>query len=115
MLLDSGIVTVCILSADGTKGAEPKETLHPKSSHYYGERTVGYGRQYAAKGVKERVDMLIRVWQDRSIRIDMHAVLENNEQYKIGNVQHLTDEDGLLVTDMSLERVDKPYAIDGDT
>lgn len=112
MLLDSGTLRVCILENVADKGEMPKEKLRAKSEHYYGERTVGYGRQYAAKGVNERIDMLVRIWQDRTVRIDMYALLDNGEQYKIDNVQHLLDDDGLRVTDMTLRRLGDLYDVE---
>ena len=112
MLLDSGILTVCSLENKAQKGSMPQEKLIPRSEHYYGERTVGYGRQYAAKGVQEQVDMLVRIWQDRGVRIGMYILLETEEQFRIDNVQHLLDEDGLRVTDITLQRVDDLYDVE---
>lgn len=109
MLLDAGVLTLCELKNIAEPGNMPQEVLVKKSTHYYGQRTVGYGRQYAARGVNEQVDILARIWQDRTARIGMYAVLENGEQYRIGNVQQLFDENGLRVTDLSLERIDKLY------
>lgn len=112
MLLDSGILYVCSLKNLAPKGAMPQEKLVLSSRHYYGERTVGYGRQYAAKGVDERVDMLVRIWQDRSVRIGMYILLDTEEQFRIQNVQNLLDEDGLRVTDITLQRVDDLYDVE---
>ena len=88
-----------------------KERLVPLSIHYYGERTVGYGRQYAAKGVCQQVDLLAEIWEDRSARVGMYAVTDAGEQYRIDNVQHKTDEDGLRVTWLTLRRLDELYDI----
>lgn len=115
MLLDSGIIRICRLENKASKGMMPKEKLIPFSSAFYGERTVGYGRQYAAKGVNEQIDMLVRIWEDRSIHIGMYAVLENGEQYRIDNVQHLLDESGLKVTDLTLRRLDNLYDVAAET
>lgn len=110
MIFDAGTVTVCRLENKAEKGEMPKERLIPLVSHDFGERAVGYGRQYAAKGVNEQVDMLIRFWQDRSIRIGMYAVI-GGEQYRIDNVQHLLDDDGLKVTDLTLRRLGDLYDV----
>lgn len=112
MILDDGVVWICSLDNAAGKGEMPRQKLTRKSEHLYGERTVGFGRQYAAKGVNEQVDMLIRIWQDRSIRIGMYAVLGNGEQYRIDFAQHLADEDGLKVTDLTLRRMDDLYDIE---
>lgn len=111
MLLDSGVLRICTLKQIGQNGKMPKQQLVPGQRKYYGERVVGYGRQYAAMGASERVDMLARIWQDRTVRIGMYALDGLGDQYRIGNVQHLTDEDGLKVTDLSLERLDDNYDI----
>lgn len=111
MLLDAGIVEICRISEDATCAGMPKEALVPFMRCYYGERTVGYNRQYAAKGVSEQVDALIRIWQDRSVRIGMYAITDDGTQYRIDNVQHLPDNDGLLVTDLTLRRLDDLYDV----
>lgn len=111
MLFDAGIVEICRISEDATGAEMPKKTLVPVMRCYYGERTVGFNRQYAAKGVSEQVDALIRIWQDRSVRIGMYAITDDNAQYRIDNVQHLPDEDGLLVTDLTLRRLDDLYDV----
>lgn len=115
MLLDSGIVTICKLKNVADPGKMPEEVLSPFAEHYYGERVVGYGRQYAAKGVSEQVDMLIRIWEDRSVRIGMYAVIDGEGQLRIDNVQHLTDDDGLRVTDLSLSRLEELYDVSAES
>lgn len=114
MLLDSGLLTLCRLENAAAPGDMPKEHLVPLRQCFYGERTVGYGRQYAARGVNEQIDILARIWQDRQARVGMYAVLENGEQYRINNAQQLLDEDGLRVTDLSLERMDALYDLAAD-
>ena len=111
MLHDSGQLTICTLKNTAAKSELPKEQLVPGNVHLYGERTVGYSRQYAAKGVSEQIDMLVEIWQDRRVRIGMYALLEPNDQYRIDNVQHLYDEDGLQVTYLTLRRLDDLYDV----
>lgn len=114
MLFDAGVLTLCRLENTAAPGDMPKEQLIPLRQCFYGERTVGYGRQYAARGVNEQIDILARIWQDRQARVGMYAVLENGEQYRINNAQQLLDEDGLRVTDLSLERMDTLYDLAAD-
>ncbi len=109
MLLDSGILRVCTLEDTAEPGGMPSERLVEKSQHWYGERTVGYGRYFAAGQANERVDLLVRVWEDRSISTLDYCILEGGAQYRIVQVQQLTDEDGLRVTDLSLERMGENY------
>lgn len=111
MLLDSGVLTLCTLQNTAAPGAMPAERLVPQSQHWYGERTIGYGRQYEAKGVNEQIDLLARIWQDRTARIGMYALLDNGEQYRIDNVQQTWDDDGLRVTDLTLRRLETLYDV----
>lgn len=115
MLLDSGELTLCTLKNTTANGSMPLEVLVPGKVHLYGERTVGYVRQYAAKGVNEQVDLLAQIWQDRSARIGMYTLMDSGEQYRIENVQHLTDDDGLRVTYLTLRRLDNLYDIATET
>lgn len=112
MLLDSGVLTIYTLKDYYSSGRVPKQKLVEHSQHYYGERMIGFSRQYAANGVNQRIDLLARVWHDRSLIIGMYATDDEGTQYRITNVQHLIDEDGLRVTDLTMERLDKLYEID---
>lgn len=114
MLHDDGILTVCSLENQNAASSArtPNERLVPGQRHYFGERTVGYGRQYAAMGVNQQVDMLVEIWQDRSIRIGMYAVIDG-EQYRIDNVQHLKNDDGLRVTYLTMRRLEDLYDVSG--
>lgn len=112
MLHDSGVLTICSVENSAASGDMAKEKLVKSDArHYYGERTVGYGRQYAAKGVSEQVDLLAEIWEDRSVRIGMYALTDEGEQFRIDNVQHKTDEDGLRVTWLTMRRLDDLYDI----
>ena len=111
MTFDDGLISILTLESVEEPGDMPKEQYVQKSQHFFGERTVGISRQYQAKSVNEQVDRLVRTWEDRTIQIGMHAQIDE-EQYRIDNVQHLKDEDGLKVTDITLRRLDELYEID---
>ena len=114
MIMDSGMVQICNLQNTADPGLIPQERLVPVLSALFGERTVGYNRFYQAQGVNEQVDMLIRIWRTGLAHIGMYAVLscsETDVQYRIINVQHLLDEDGLKVTDLTLQRMDQLYEV----
>ena len=111
MLLDSGILELYKLVNTASNGNMPNEQLVYVDSAYYGERTVGYNRQYAAKAVNESVDKLIRIWRNESISAGMYVLLEDENQYQIDMVQHLLDDDGLKVTDLTLSRLEKNYEL----
>lgn len=111
-MLDRGIITICSKTNTAANGAMPREVLSVLSKHFYEERTIGYGRQYAAKGVNEFVDLLARIWYDGTIRIGMYAVLDDTgEQFRIDNVQHMFNDDGLRVTDLTLSRMEDYFDV----
>ena len=112
MTYDTGVVTLCELEdTNEVAGGMPAMLLIPVERQFYGERTVGYGRQYAAFGANQQVDLLIRTWRTDAAEIGMYAVTEDKKQYRIDNVQHLIDEDGLKITDLTLRRLDKLYDV----
>lgn len=101
---DDGILEVYTLSNEASNGLMPDMAKTLFERHFFKFRTVGYGRYYMASGVNMQVDLVCRIWESRDIRNDM-AVLLDGEWYRIVQIQHLEDEDGLRVTDLSLERV----------
>lgn len=119
-MMDAGIVKICTLTNAAEAGDMPKDRLVQAEGlvYQFEERIIGYGRQYEAKGVNERVDMLIRIWR-APVRIGMYAVLtdyegqvnEKGDQYRIDNVQQLLNDEGLKVTDLTLYRLDELYEI----
>lgn len=117
-MMDAGLVTLCNLQNTAEAGDMPKEMLVPVETLQFEERTVGVTRFYAAQGANQQIDMLIRVWRTRA-RIGMYALLtdyegqenEGGDQYQIDRVQHLVDQSGLKVTDLTLRRVDNLYEV----
>lgn len=122
---DAGIVTICNLINRADFGDMPADVLQTAEDqdgfemvYQFEERTVGYNRQYAAHGVGERVDMLIRTWRCPA-KVGQYAVLtdyeyqenEQGDQFRIDNVQHTLDRYGLKVTDLTLYRLDQLYEV----
>lgn len=113
-MMDAGYLTICDLENQAEAAAMPKEALVKGNKWLFEVRTLGYGRQYAAKGVNEQVDLLVRIWRDETAGIGCYALLENSRydgQYRIDNVQQLFDDDGLEVTDLTLRRLDNLYDV----
>lgn len=108
MLLDAGICIIYRSENAAPSGDMPKEAWAERSQHWYGELTVGVTRYRAALKDNERADLLLRIWRDRDIRTTDRCMVDG-ALYKINQVQHRTDEDGLLVTDLELERLEAPY------
>ena len=95
------------------KGLMPQYTLSKLSDEFYAERVIGYNRQYAAMGVNQRVDVLARIWRNDAIMTNDYAILEDGNQYRIDFIQHLTNEDGLPATDLTLVRLNENYDVAG--
>ena len=110
-MIFEGTLAVYSLQNTAQKGRMPSNRLVFKADHYYGNRTIGFSRQYTAMGVNQRVDKLVRVWQDESIFVHDIVVLDDGNQYRIDMVQHLLDEDGLKITDLTLYRLEENYEI----
>lgn len=79
------------------------------------ERSIGMTRNYMAKQNNEQIDRLIRVWQDRYILPDYICKIvdgvDSDVQYRIARVEHLDNNDGLKVTDLTLEKVGTLYDV----
>ena len=111
MLFDDGILRLCELTSPEDNGNMPAPVLREVTRAWYGRRTVGYNRQYAAMGANQRVDLLLRTWYLPAAQIGMYVMLEGGLQYRLDNVQHLLDEDGLRVTDLTLQRLEAFYDV----
>ncbi len=112
MLYNDGIVKIY----DLTDGSAPdKRKLKYSSEHWYGEKTVGVTRLYAAKQANCRVDMLIEIWQSREVKAGQYAVPMDGEQYRITEVQHAFNDAGLKVSILTLERLGENYELEGNT
>lgn len=108
-MIYKGTLTLYHLQDTAANGFMPNPHLVEYASEYYGLRTVGYNRFYAAAGVNQQVDALVRIWRNTDIRINDYAILDGGDQYRIDVVQHVLDEDGLEVTDLTLQRLETNY------
>ena len=109
---DDGIVYLCRLTDMSTAGLMPVQKLVKFARHYFEERTISFRRQYAAKGVNEQIDMLIRIHYDPQARIGQYAVLGNGDQYRIENVSQTYDgRSQLRCTELTLNRLEDFYDI----
>ena len=117
-LLDAGVLTLCNLTNTAAHGDMASYKLVPVISQFFGERQIGINRAYLAKGADEQVDLMARIW-DEGVRpkIGQYAVItkyryqENpdGDQYRITLVQPTMNEDGLLVFDLQLMRIEENY------
>ena len=109
-MFDDGQVDIYTITNTASAGDLPKEGLIYGSSYWYEERTVGITRFYAALKTDVKLEMLVRIWRDKSIDTSQICKIDD-AQYRIVQVQHLLNEDGLEVTDISLERLSETYDI----
>ena len=88
---DDGVVFICNLTNIAENGDMPHEVLTIVSKHWFEQRTIGVSRSYQAKGVNERIDMLIRIELNNDIHIGQYAVLGNGDQFRIDMVTPVED------------------------
>lgn len=108
MTLDDGIIKIYGLVDTAYNGEKPDLKLSDTCTlHAFSYETVGFHRFYTAMEAKQRVDDVVRIYQDRMIRADQDiAEMEDGTQFKIILVQHMLDEDGLRITKLTLERME---------
>lgn len=114
-MMDAGQLSLCTLVNTAAPGTMPKERLHEISRSYFEERVVGFSRYFTARGVNEQADLLVRCWRMPEAQAGMYAVLTMSEydgQYRVVQAQHLLNDDGLKVTDLTLARMEDFYALD---
>lgn len=110
-MIYEGKLTVYSLQNTAEKGRMPKEGLVKVCEEYYGERTIGVTRQYAALGADRRIDMLVRIWRNEAVTPGMYVIPDDGQQYRIDFIQKTTDEDGLKVSDLTLVRLEENYDV----
>lgn len=113
MLLDAGIATIWQGRNKSSAGSMP-DIMYDEQvfASYYGEKTVGIGRFWKAKAQDDCVDLLIQVQRSAKISTNYRCYLQPSGDsgatgwYKILQVQHVVDEDGQPMTDLTLQRIE---------
>ena len=110
-MMDSGTCRIYTVTDAAENGEMPAPTLHEYGDYEWSfeDRMISYSRQYAAMGVDQQIDRIIRIWRT-PVRIGDVVVIEG-EQYRIDNVQPTLDDDSLQVTDLTLRRLEENYDI----
>ena len=90
---------------------KPQRTYSAQYSCGYDERTVGASRYSAALQHDVRLSLVVRVPVTYGVDTTFSAVLApyshaDGSLYKVYQVQQMTNEHGLPVTDISLERLE---------
>lgn len=110
-MMDSGTCRIYTVTDAAENGEMPNPTLHEYGDYEWSfeDRMISYSRQYAAMGVDQQVDRIIRIWRT-PVRIGDVVVIDT-EQYRIDNVQPTLDDDSLQVVDLTLRRLEENYDI----
>lgn len=112
MRLDDGIATIYKPRQIGEPGKMAKEEHTERYfASYYANKTVGITRFWTAASHNDRADLLIEIQRNAGIstgdrcRLEPYLDEQATGYYKIIEAQHLIDEDGNPVTDLTLERM----------
>lgn len=106
---DDGILKFCELTNTAAAGRMPVEQLVTVGTAYYGRRTVGVTRMYAAAGANRSIDVLVRCYNTPTVpdgsdgKPALFVILEDGKQYRIDMIQEQTDLDAVDLTLVRLE------------
>ena len=112
-MLDSGTLTVWRGTNASPAGSMPVLKYAQIWGSYYADRTIGIQRYYTAMQHDNRVDAMVRVQRTYELKpADDRIILspyshEDGNAYRIIQLQQVLDDDGLPVTDLTLERDDR--------
>lgn len=109
MRLDSGVLDLYEFDLTSEPGDMPNGEWRVLWSSYYGEKTVGVTRFYTGLANNDRTDLLVRVQRNPYISAAAHRVKlrGGDDWYRITQVQHILDDDGLEMSELALERTGK--------
>lgn len=111
MRLDDGIARVLRMVEQTSSGSLPILNYEEVYASYYANRTVGFARFFTAQAHDQQIDMMIRI-QRFGVSVADVVELEPtydtalSGRYRVIQVQQIVDEDGLFMTDLSLERLE---------
>lgn len=128
-MFDSGVLYICDKQDMSEKGNAPKEVLTRRNKYWFERRMIGINRQYLAKGVNEKIDLLVRIPGAQKVSIGQFVELGNGDQYRINNVS-IGNEDfsytrmvqqkyyktarivGLDYTELTLSKLERNYELE---
>lgn len=120
MTFDDGIVGVYELTKIKIPGKMPTDGLTEKERFYFGYETLGINRYYTALQANQSIEAVLSIPGWNTIKANTHIAIiadadgvidADSAQYRIVMVQPTTDEDGLRITRLSLERLGENYAV----
>lgn len=120
MTFDDGIVGVYELTQVKVPGKMPTEGLQLSERFYFSYETLGINRYYTALQAGQQIEAVISVPGWNEIKANRHiAIIANDDgnitsestQYRIQMAQPTTDDQGLRITRLSLERIGDNYVV----
>lgn len=120
MTFDDGVVGVYELTKIKVPGKMPVDGLQEKEQFYFGYETLGINRYYTALQASQQIESVLSIPGWNPIKANTHiaiiadadgSITEDCDQFSIVMVQPTTDEDGLRITRLSLERIGDKYAV----
>ncbi len=112
MTFDDGILTVYRVENLSKPGQKPTIGLEEKEKFYFNFDTLGVTRYYTAMQAQQQIEAVVNIPGWNEIQGTDICRLENQKQYKIVMIQFMTDENGLKITKLSLERMGEEYAVE---
>ena len=100
-MFDAGILKFYSLQNIASAGLMPKEALVEQGSAFYYERTIGINRAYSAMSANQKIDKLVRCYNQTIPYNAEYVILEDGLQYRISLKQVLGDD-----VDLTLERLE---------
>lgn len=111
MTFDDGIVKIYNVTNDAQPGEMPVKGLTLAESFYFHEESLGITRYYEALKAGQLIERVISIPWPAVININQIAIFEDNMQYQVRMVQQDTDDFGLKILRLSLERNGEEYEI----
>lgn len=108
-MFDSGTLSVRRGVDVTPPGGMPEIDYRVIWTSYYAERTVGVTRWFNAQQYDARPDLLVRVPRIYDLNVESDIVRlspyshKDDHKYLIIQIQHVTDDDGLPATDLTLQ------------
>lgn len=111
-MFNDGIITIYSLENLRENALMPELKLVPKAAAFFDLRSISYSRQYMAQGINSQVDQLARtLYMPEAMIGDYRTLNKEPLQYRITNISHLRDNDGIRVTDITLTRLNDDFQV----
>lgn len=113
LTFDDGILTVYGVTNAADPGDMPIEKLVEKVRSYYGYDQLGITRYYTALEANQQIEAVVNIPGWQAVQVTDIVILDEMPavRYRVAMSQPQTDEYGLRIMKLSLERMDQDYEI----